>query len=74
MWNYRILVITEDGETCFKIAMVYYKNEEPHSYTDTAPFGCTVDDLLNDLEMMKLAFGKPILCGGDEFPKHYKPE
>ena len=73
MWNYRILAIEEDGEVYFKIAEVYYRNEEPYNYKETSPFGCTVDDLLNDLEMMKLAFGKPIIYGGDKFPELYKP-
>jgi hypothetical protein len=73
-WNYRILAFEENDEMVLQICEVYYDNENnPNAYGDKCIVGSTEgkDGLKWLLSKYKEALHKPILYGGDRFPKEY---
>lgn len=64
-WNYRVVQMDYDsGESVFTIAEVYYnESSEPmlHSAKPDFPFGYTLEELRQDIELFQRALDKPIL-------------
>ena len=66
-WNFRVVVNYRSGHPSYTIRECYYNNKDdkiPHSWTDEkscTPFGESVKDLKEELNMMLLAFNKPVL-------------
>jgi len=63
-WNYRILKVTDEVTTYYKIISVYYNNEgicRWVDYTNNILIAPTIDDLKGTTEYVLLAFQKPIL-------------
>lgn len=73
-WNHRVLVEKSKGdELYFYIAEVFYEFGEPILSTNAIDVnGESIKDLKWTLDMMKKALSKPILWGGDDFPKVYE--
>jgi len=77
-WNYRIIAHENSTETILAIHEVYYdENGKPKMYSDEyAEVSCDEEDgmevMHSIIERMKFAFTKPILCGGEDFPKEYE--
>lgn len=84
-WNYRVLVHlndplshSKDDEFTFQVHEVQYNDkDEPISYTGASgTHGLeseNVEGLSWILDRMQEALTKPVLWGGDDFPKEYKP-
>ena len=63
-WNYRVLRHVEKAEEWYQVHEVYYR--ENGSITSCseeaiAPFGETVEELQEVIELMKAAFDKPAI-------------
>jgi hypothetical protein len=63
-WNYRVMRKKYEDEYTYEIYEVYY-NEEGKALLSTekpiAPLGMDFDELIEDLQMMANALGKPVL-------------
>jgi hypothetical protein len=78
-WNYRVLAIPYTEGVYFEIREVYYKDGTPEGYSDgKSDVMCGdiegVETLGRILDNMKDALTRPILWGGDNFPKEYEPQ
>lgn len=73
-WNYRVLVDKQkNGDLYFYIAEVYYEDDIPTMTTAAMNVdGESLKDLKSSMNCMKKALSKPILWGGDDFPKVYE--
>lgn len=66
-WNYRVIAKYRSEYPSYTIRECYYHNKKdriPHSWTgeeSCTPFGDSVDGLKEDINMMLLAFNKPVL-------------
>lgn len=63
-WNHRIIQRKHDEKVSFQVHAVFYDDAgNPDSWTEgsTFPFGESFDELRSDLELQRLAFGKPVL-------------
>ncbi len=63
-WNNRIIQRKRGERVSFQIHAVFYDDEgNPDSWTEDAafPFGESFDEIRSDLELQRLAFGKPVL-------------
>lgn len=67
-WNYRVVRYTDaSGGVQFRVYEAYYDNDdresEPSSLTEDPvyPLGDTVDELREELEMMRKAFDLPVI-------------
>ena len=70
-WNYRIFRHTKDGEEWFAIHECYYdENNKVTGWTTRQidPYGDSVEELKDVLEMMYEALDKPVLEYDDESP------
>ena len=68
MWNYRIVQIVEDEMEFVEIAEVFYDSENvPYSYGEATVWGDKIEELAEQLNLMKLALQKPVL----HFPKDF---
>ena len=71
-WNHRIIQTEHKGEVYLNIHEVYYdKNGVPNGYTANpiSVSGETLEDLEWVLNKIKECLSKPILLGGEKFPK-----
>ena len=80
-WNHRIIKHNRDGRVSCQIHAVFYDAEgNPDSWTEEAafPFGESFNELRIDLELQRLAFGKPVLLvdsdGEKEILRECEPE
>lgn len=75
-WNYRILAHQhEGGEVWFGVHEVYYNEDGiPNATTENpATVSCdSINEMRKDLKLIKSAFTKPVLWGGERFPEEYK--
>jgi len=74
-WNYRVLAFEQDKEIYFEIHRVFYdKNKKPEVYAiGSSSVGAeSIKGIKWVLNRMKDCIKKPILWGGDKFPKEYK--
>ena len=64
-WNYRVLKHVTKGGSWYQIHEVYYNKDDGSisscSEDAPAPFGETVEELQEVVELMKAAFNKPII-------------
>lgn len=65
-WNYRVIKKFIAGEPYYSVRECYYNNREdkiPHSWSAESSNVCcnSVEELKEDLNMMLLAFNKPVL-------------
>lgn len=65
-WNYRIIRRTwdEHGVETYAIHSVHYNEKDDPTLVSTKPYsviGQTLEELKDDFEMQRVAFGKPIL-------------
>ena len=66
-WNYRVVAKYRSEHPFYTIRECYYNDKDdkiPHSWTgerSSAPFGDSVDELREDINMMLQAFNKPVL-------------
>lgn len=72
-WDYRLMAKEYKGEIFFDIHSVYYQNNLPIACSlHPAPVGgSSVDEVIEDLALMKECFKKPIIWYGNKFPKEY---
>lgn len=74
-WDYRIMAHKYNDGVYLKIHEVYYnKKGKPKSYTKNhiTIVGIDLDDIEREIQMINIAFKKPILWYGDKFPEEYK--
>ena len=73
-WNYRILAFKEDTEIVFQICEVYYENNIPVRYGEKTILSTTegTKSLKWIMNQCQKAFNKPVLWGGEDFPKKYE--
>ena len=73
-WNYRILAFKENTEIVFQICEVYYENNIPIRYGEKTIPSTTqgIKALRWIIDQYEEAFNKPILWGGENFPKKYE--
>lgn len=74
-WNYRVFAHKYNDEVYFKIHECYYDKEgNPTSYTTNhIKFeAINLEDIKREIQMISIAFKKPILWYGDKFPEEYK--
>ena len=68
--NYRVVVEKEvNGEDYYSVREVYYEDDKPTSWTAAHqyPGGETLEELVDDIELMRKSFNKPVLREvGDE--------
>jgi len=76
-WNHRILATQINDEIFLNIHKVYYdKKGNPNGYAENpcSVGGENIKEITTDLYRMLKCRKKPILWGGDKFPKEYKPQ
>lgn len=76
-WNFRILAFIDKRrpeKIYFECRTVYYTDNVPTSFCEegTTLYGMNKKSLRWQFNAMKEAMTKPILWGGDKFPKKYK--
>jgi len=72
-WNYRIVDIAADDELpIYEIREVYYnKNGNPFGHSDATIVGESSSEMKEVMELMELAFKKPILMASVDFEHDY---
>jgi len=72
-WNYRILAFEYPEQTTFSICEVHYDNNgKPDGYADSFTKGFeSLDNIRKEILYYQEAVEKPILYGGNKFPKEY---
>lgn len=62
-WNYRIIKRTYEDDDYYELHEVYYEEGNKFSWTVDAicPYGETVEELRSNIDMMLVAFSKPVM-------------
>ena len=73
MWNYRIVdMACDDEEPIYEIREVYYNSHnQPFAHGSAGVVGESMGEMKEAIELMELAFTKPVLLSTCDFENDY---